>query len=107
MKYILVYRIGLEVRLLDQLASHPGSFDSLQQLMEITFPLNTRYHERQKEKYGNQEKNPQFQGSNSFRPPQISSSKKSHTKKKGKNFQVSKHRTHAALLNEDEKLIGS
>ncbi|MBW0461759.1 hypothetical protein O181_001474 [Austropuccinia psidii MF-1] len=48
--YIHVYRIGLASRLLDQLASYPGNFDTLQELMEITLEFDTRYHERQKEK---------------------------------------------------------
>ncbi|MBW0462988.1 hypothetical protein O181_002703 [Austropuccinia psidii MF-1] len=48
--YIHVYRRGLASRLLDQLASHPGSFDTLQELMDVTLELDTRYHERQKEK---------------------------------------------------------
>ncbi|MBW0475934.1 hypothetical protein O181_015649 [Austropuccinia psidii MF-1] len=48
--YIHVYRRGLASRFLDQLASHPGNFDSLQELMDITLELDTRYHERQKEK---------------------------------------------------------
>ncbi|MBW0477093.1 hypothetical protein O181_016808 [Austropuccinia psidii MF-1] len=46
--YIHVYRRGLASRLLDKLASHPGNFDSLQELMDITLELDTRYHERQK-----------------------------------------------------------
>ncbi|MBW0493770.1 hypothetical protein O181_033485 [Austropuccinia psidii MF-1] len=46
--YIHVYRRGLASRLLDQLASRPGIFDSLQELMDITLELDTRYHERQK-----------------------------------------------------------
>ncbi|MBW0568225.1 hypothetical protein O181_107940 [Austropuccinia psidii MF-1] len=46
--YINVYRRGLESRLLHQLASYPGNFDTLQELMEITLELDTRYHERQK-----------------------------------------------------------
>ncbi|MBW0525103.1 hypothetical protein O181_064818 [Austropuccinia psidii MF-1] len=54
--YIHVYRRGLASRLLDQLASHPGTFDTLQELMDVTLELDTRYHERQKEKGGNQEK---------------------------------------------------
>ncbi|MBW0495160.1 hypothetical protein O181_034875 [Austropuccinia psidii MF-1] len=48
--YINVYRRGLASRLLDQLAFYPGNFDTLQELMEITLELDTRYHERQKEK---------------------------------------------------------
>ncbi|MBW0484662.1 hypothetical protein O181_024377 [Austropuccinia psidii MF-1] len=91
--YIHVYRRGLESILLDQWASHP----------------DTRYHERQKEKGGHQEKKPPETGSNSFRNPQDSSSMKTHHKKriKGKNFQVSQDNPNAALLNKDNKLIGS
>ncbi|MBW0556443.1 hypothetical protein O181_096158 [Austropuccinia psidii MF-1] len=107
--YIHMYRRGLASRLLDQLASHPGNFDSLQELMEITLELDTRYHERQKEKGSHQEKKPPISGSNSSKPPQSSSSKKPYHRKnkKGKNFQVSKDKPHAALLNKDNKLIGS
>ncbi|MBW0593034.1 hypothetical protein O181_132749, partial [Austropuccinia psidii MF-1] len=45
--YIHVYRRGLASRLLDQFASDLGNFDSLQELMDITLELDTRYHERQ------------------------------------------------------------
>ncbi|MBW0556909.1 hypothetical protein O181_096624 [Austropuccinia psidii MF-1] len=90
--YIHVYRRGLASRFLDPLASHPESFGSLQELMDINLQLETRYHERQKEKVSNQEKKPPISGSNSSKPPQISSSKKPYRRKnkKGKNFQVSK-----------------
>ncbi|MBW0477070.1 hypothetical protein O181_016785 [Austropuccinia psidii MF-1] len=54
--YIHVYRREWASRLLDQLASHPGAFDTLQELMDVTLELDTRYHEKQKEKGGNQEK---------------------------------------------------
>ncbi|MBW0543010.1 hypothetical protein O181_082725 [Austropuccinia psidii MF-1] len=107
--YINVYRRGLASRLLDQLALHPGTFDTLQELMDVTLELDTRYHERQKENGGNQEKKPPSTGSNQSRPPQSSSSKRTHQKKnkKGKKFQSSKDKPHAALLNEDNKFIGS
>ncbi|MBW0465828.1 hypothetical protein O181_005543 [Austropuccinia psidii MF-1] len=77
--------------------------------MDITLELYTKYHERQMEKGSNQEKKPQVTGSNSFRPPQDSTSKKPHHKnrKKGNSFQVSKNKSHASLLNKDNKLIGS
>ncbi|MBW0509446.1 hypothetical protein O181_049161 [Austropuccinia psidii MF-1] len=106
--YIHVYRRGLASRLLDQLASHPGTFDTLQELMDVTLELDTRYHERQKEKGGNQEKKPPAIGFNKSRPPQNSSSKRTNHKKnnKGKKFQSSKDKPHAALLNKDNKLIG-
>ncbi|MBW0487639.1 hypothetical protein O181_027354 [Austropuccinia psidii MF-1] len=71
--------------------------------MDITLELDTRYHERQKKKGSNQDKKGLLTGSNSFRPPQDSSSKKN---KKGKNFQVFKDKPHAALLNKDNKSIG-
>ncbi|MBW0505031.1 hypothetical protein O181_044746 [Austropuccinia psidii MF-1] len=71
--------------------------------MDITLELDTRYHERQKEK------KPPFTGSNPSRPPQDTSSKRPHHKKNttGKKFQASKDKTHSALLNKDNKLIGS
>ncbi|MBW0463142.1 hypothetical protein O181_002857 [Austropuccinia psidii MF-1] len=77
--------------------------------MDITLELDTRYHERQKEKDINQEKKPQISGSNSSKPSQISSSKKPYHRKnkKGNNFQVSKDKPHAALLTKDNKLLGS
>ncbi|MBW0571219.1 hypothetical protein O181_110934 [Austropuccinia psidii MF-1] len=42
--YIHVYRRGLASRLLDKLASYPGNFDTLQELMDITLKLDTRYN---------------------------------------------------------------
>ncbi|MBW0482478.1 hypothetical protein O181_022193 [Austropuccinia psidii MF-1] len=77
--------------------------------MDITLELDTRYHERQKEKGIHQEKNPPVTGSNSSRPHQDSSSKRPHHKKnkKGKQFQVPKDKPHSALVNKDNKLIGS
>ncbi|MBW0494997.1 hypothetical protein O181_034712 [Austropuccinia psidii MF-1] len=93
----------------DQLASHPHTFDTLQELMDITLELDTRLHDIQKEKGSHQDKKPPVTGSNSLGPPQDSSSKKPHHKKsnKGKNFQVSKDRTHVTLLNKDNELVGS
>ncbi|MBW0470050.1 hypothetical protein O181_009765 [Austropuccinia psidii MF-1] len=44
------FRKGFPSRILDQLASHPSRIDSLQDLMDVTLELDTRYHERQKEK---------------------------------------------------------
>ncbi|MBW0465989.1 hypothetical protein O181_005704 [Austropuccinia psidii MF-1] len=77
--------------------------------MNIDLELGTRYHERQKEKGIKEEKKPPVTGYNSFRPPQYSLSKNPHHKKdkKGKNFQVSKDRLHADILNKDSKLIVS
>ncbi|MBW0527860.1 hypothetical protein O181_067575 [Austropuccinia psidii MF-1] len=85
------------------------SFDTLQELIDITLELDTRYHERQKEKGSHQEKKPPVTGSNSSRPPGDSSSKRPHHKKnkKGKQFQVSKDKPHSALLDKDNKLIDS
>ncbi|MBW0584658.1 hypothetical protein O181_124373 [Austropuccinia psidii MF-1] len=107
--YIHVYRRGFSLRHLDQLASYPGKFDTLQELMDITLELDTRYHDRQKEKGSHQEKNPSVTASNSSRPPQDSSSKRPHHKmnKRVKRFQGSKDKPHSALLNKDNKLIGS
>ncbi|MBW0522338.1 hypothetical protein O181_062053 [Austropuccinia psidii MF-1] len=107
--YIHVYRRGLASRLLDQLASYPGKFDTLQELMDITLELDTRYHERQKEKGSHEEKKPPVTRSNSSRPPQNSSSKRPHHRKnkKGKQFQASKDKPHSSLLNNENKLIGS
>ncbi|MBW0533936.1 hypothetical protein O181_073651 [Austropuccinia psidii MF-1] len=86
--YTHVYRRGLASRLLDQLVSHPGNFDSIQEPMDITLGLVTRYHERQKEKVSHQEKKPSILGSNPSKHPQSSSSEnRYHSKnKKGKNF---------------------
>ncbi|MBW0505611.1 hypothetical protein O181_045326 [Austropuccinia psidii MF-1] len=77
--------------------------------MDITLELDTRYHNRQKEKGSNQGKKPSVTGSNHLRPPQDSSSKKPHQmkSKKGKNFQVPKDNPHAFLLNKDNKSISS
>ncbi|MBW0494063.1 hypothetical protein O181_033778 [Austropuccinia psidii MF-1] len=107
--YIHVYRGQLAPRHLDKLASHPSSFDTIQGPMHITVELDTKYHERQNERGIHQDKKPQVPGPNSFRPPKVSSLKKPHHKKnnKGKNFQVLKDTPHAALLNEENKLIGS
>ncbi|MBW0570714.1 hypothetical protein O181_110429 [Austropuccinia psidii MF-1] len=107
--YIHVYGRGLASRLLDQLASYPGNFDTFQELMEITLELHTRYHERQKEKGSHQEKKPPITGSNSSRPPKDSFSERPHHKKKnkGKKFQTSKDNPRSALLNKNNKLIGS
>ncbi|MBW0533805.1 hypothetical protein O181_073520 [Austropuccinia psidii MF-1] len=93
----------------DQLASHLGTFDNLQELMDITLELDTRYHEREKEKGGNQENNPPVSGPNPSRPPKGSSSKRPHHKKnkKGNQFQASKDKPNASLLNKDNKFIGS
>ncbi|MBW0485581.1 hypothetical protein O181_025296 [Austropuccinia psidii MF-1] len=46
-------------RILDHLPSHPSRIDSLHDLMDITLEINNRYHERQKEKSHQEEKNPE------------------------------------------------
>ncbi|MBW0562938.1 hypothetical protein O181_102653 [Austropuccinia psidii MF-1] len=85
------------------LASHPSNIDSLQDLMDITLELDTRYHERQKEKSHNQEKRPEASNSNSFNHQNSSTS--SHKKK---NFHSHKRdMPHSSLLNKDFKLKGS
>ncbi|MBW0529541.1 hypothetical protein O181_069256 [Austropuccinia psidii MF-1] len=107
--YIHVYRRGLESRLLDQFASCPGASDTVQDLMDVTLELDPRYHERQKEKVCNQEKNPPVPEAKPSMPPQGSSSKRPHHEKnkKGKQFQSSKDKPHASLLNKDNKLMVS
>ncbi|MBW0584756.1 hypothetical protein O181_124471 [Austropuccinia psidii MF-1] len=107
--YIHVYRRGLASRILDHLASYPGNFDTLQEMIEITLELDTRYHEGQKENGSNNEKKPPVTGSIPPRLPQDSSSKRPHHKKKKKHkqFQVSRDKPHSALLNKDGKLISS
>ncbi|MBW0570793.1 hypothetical protein O181_110508 [Austropuccinia psidii MF-1] len=67
--------------------------------MNLTLELDTRYHDRQREKGSHQEKNPPVTGSNSSRPH--------HKKNKGKQFKASKDKSHYALLNKENKLIGS
>ncbi|MBW0575237.1 hypothetical protein O181_114952 [Austropuccinia psidii MF-1] len=49
-------RKGLPSRILDQLTSHPSNIDSLQDLLDVTLDLNTRYHEKKEEKNHYQEK---------------------------------------------------
>ncbi|MBW0474028.1 hypothetical protein O181_013743 [Austropuccinia psidii MF-1] len=70
--YIHVYRRGLNSSVLEQVAPHPGNFDTLKELMDITLELGIRYHETQKEKGVNQDKKPPVTESNYFRPPQNS-----------------------------------
>ena len=53
------FRKGFPSRILNQLASHPSRIDSLQDLMDVTLELDTRYHERQNEKSHHQEKKPE------------------------------------------------
>ncbi|MBW0502163.1 hypothetical protein O181_041878 [Austropuccinia psidii MF-1] len=68
------FRKGLPSRILDQLASHPSRIYSLQDLMDVTLELDTRYHERKKEKIHHQEKNPEASKSSSSHPQNSSSS---------------------------------
>ncbi|MBW0470420.1 hypothetical protein O181_010135 [Austropuccinia psidii MF-1] len=96
------FRKGLPSRILDQLASHPSRIDSLQNLMDVTPELDTRYHERQKEKSDHQEKNPEASKANSSHLQNSSSS----SQKKKKNFQK-RDKPHSSLLNKDFKLINS
>ncbi|MBW0506198.1 hypothetical protein O181_045913 [Austropuccinia psidii MF-1] len=85
---------NLRIKESGHLASHAGTFDTFQELMEITLELDTSYHERQKEKGGNQEKKPPVTGSYFSRPPQDLSSKSPHHKKnkKGKQSQAPKEK---------------
>ncbi|MBW0585601.1 hypothetical protein O181_125316 [Austropuccinia psidii MF-1] len=69
---------------------HPGFWINwppiLQDLMDITLELDTRYDERQKEKINHQEKNPEASKSNSSHPQYSSCSiqkKKNNFKKRG------------------------
>ncbi|MBW0498313.1 hypothetical protein O181_038028 [Austropuccinia psidii MF-1] len=94
---------GLASRILDQLDSHPSNIYSLQDLMDISLELDTRYHERKKENNPNEEKNPEASKSNSSHHQNASSS--SHKKK---NFYSQKQdKPHSSLLNKDFKLKGS
>ncbi|MBW0510451.1 hypothetical protein O181_050166 [Austropuccinia psidii MF-1] len=90
------FRKGLPSRILDQLASHPLRIDSLQHLMDVTLELDTRYHERQKQKGNHQEKKPEASNSNSSSSSQW----------KKKNFQK-RDKPHSCLLNKVFKLMNS
>ncbi|MBW0468784.1 hypothetical protein O181_008499 [Austropuccinia psidii MF-1] len=71
--------------------------------MDVSLKLDTRYHERQKEKNHHQEKKPEASKSNSSHHQNSSSS--SHKKK---NFYSKKRdKPHSSLLNKDFKLKGS
>ncbi|MBW0482589.1 hypothetical protein O181_022304 [Austropuccinia psidii MF-1] len=97
------FRKGFGSRIPAQLASHPSSIDSLQELMDFTLELDTRYHKRQKEKNNSQEKKTEASNSSSshYKSPSSSSHKK-------KNFRVRKrYKPHSSLLNRDHKLMGS
>ncbi|MBW0580157.1 hypothetical protein O181_119872 [Austropuccinia psidii MF-1] len=90
------FRKGFPSRILDQLASHPSRIESLQDLMDVTVELDTRYHERQKEK------KPEASKSISSHPQNSSSS----SQKKKKNFQK-RDKPHSSFLNKDFKLMNS
>ncbi|MBW0517080.1 hypothetical protein O181_056795 [Austropuccinia psidii MF-1] len=96
------FRKGLPSRILDQLASQPSRIDSLQDLVDITLELDTRYNERQNEKSHHQEKKPETSKSNSSHPQTSSSS----SQKKKKNFQK-RDKPHSSLLNQYFKLMNS
>ncbi|MBW0487737.1 hypothetical protein O181_027452 [Austropuccinia psidii MF-1] len=81
--FIHRFKKGLPSMILDQLASHPSRIDSLQDLMDVTLELDTRYHERKKEKSNHQEKKPEASMSNSSHPQNSSGT----SQKKKKNFQ--------------------
>ncbi|MBW0533808.1 hypothetical protein O181_073523 [Austropuccinia psidii MF-1] len=90
------FRKGLPSRILDQLASQPSRIDSLQDLMDITLELDTRYHERQNEKSNHEEKKPESSNSSS---PNPQNSKRSSQKKRDK--------PHSSFLNKYFKLMNS
>ncbi|MBW0573027.1 hypothetical protein O181_112742 [Austropuccinia psidii MF-1] len=77
------FRKGFTSRILDQLTSHPSKIDSLQDLMNITLEIDTRYHERKNEKSHHQEKKPEASKSSSSHPQNSSSL----SQKKKKNFE--------------------
>ncbi|MBW0574111.1 hypothetical protein O181_113826 [Austropuccinia psidii MF-1] len=71
--------------------------------MDVSLKLDTRYHERQKEKNHHQEKKPEASKSSFSHHPNSSSS--SHKKK---NFHSQKRdKAHSSLLNKEFKLRGS
>ncbi|MBW0586051.1 hypothetical protein O181_125766 [Austropuccinia psidii MF-1] len=96
------FRKGLPSRILDQLAPHPSRIDSLQDLMDVTLKLDTRYHERKKEKNHYQEKKPEAPRSITSHPQSSSSS----SRKKKNNFQ-NREKPYSSLLNKDFKLMKS
>ncbi|MBW0490142.1 hypothetical protein O181_029857 [Austropuccinia psidii MF-1] len=95
------FRKGLPSRIWDQLASHPSRIDYLQELLDFTLELDTRYHEGQKEKNYYKEKKPEAPRSSTSHPQNSSNS--SHKKKK---FQK-RDKPHSSLLNKDFKLMNS
>ncbi|MBW0593251.1 hypothetical protein O181_132966 [Austropuccinia psidii MF-1] len=95
------FRKGLPSRIMDQLASHPSRIDSLQDFMDITLELDTRYHERQKEKSHHQEKKQEASKLNYSHTQNSSSSNQN----KKKNFKK-RDKPHFSLLNKDFELMG-
>ncbi|MBW0494212.1 hypothetical protein O181_033927 [Austropuccinia psidii MF-1] len=95
-------RKGLPSRILDHLACHPSRFDSLQDLMDVTLELDTRYHERKKEKSNHQEKKAEASKSSSCHPQSSASS----SQKEKKNFQK-RDKPHSSLFNKYFKLMNS
>ncbi|MBW0514032.1 hypothetical protein O181_053747 [Austropuccinia psidii MF-1] len=72
--------------------------------MDVTLEIDTRYHQRQKEKGNYQEKKPEASKSNSSNHQNSSSS----SQKKNNNFHPQKmENPHSSLLNKDFKLLGS
>ncbi|MBW0568204.1 hypothetical protein O181_107919 [Austropuccinia psidii MF-1] len=96
------FRKGLPPMILDKLASHPSRIDSLQDMMDITLELDTRYHERQNKKSNHQEKKPEAAKSSSSHPQSSSSS----IQKKKKSFQK-RDKPHSSLLKKDFKFMNS
>ncbi|MBW0543071.1 hypothetical protein O181_082786 [Austropuccinia psidii MF-1] len=72
--------------------------------MDFTLELDTRYHERQKEKGHDQEKRPEASKSNSSHHQNSSSSSQ---KKKNNSHSQKRDKPHSSLLNKDFKLLGS
>ncbi|MBW0558473.1 hypothetical protein O181_098188 [Austropuccinia psidii MF-1] len=98
------FRKGLASRIMDQLASHTSRIDSHQDLWEITLELDTRYHERKKEKNNFQEKKPEDSKSVYSHAQNPSSSNQK--KEKNSHFQ-NREKPHSSLVNKDFKLMGS
>ncbi|MBW0492067.1 hypothetical protein O181_031782 [Austropuccinia psidii MF-1] len=95
------YIKGLASRLLDQLSSHPSIIYSLQELMDITLDLYTRYYERKKEKNNFQEKKTEASKSSSAH-----TRKSSNSSNNKKNCRVQKRdKPHSSLFNKDHKLM--
>ncbi|MBW0464698.1 hypothetical protein O181_004413 [Austropuccinia psidii MF-1] len=100
--FIHHFRKGLTSRIVDQLASHPSKIDALQDSMDITLELDTRYHERKKERNNCQEKKPEASKSVYYHP-QISISS---NQKKTFHFQQ-RDKPHSSFLNRNFKFTGS